>query len=40
MKYNVTNIISKNISNSMLKAIINKKLYTIIELTEFNESNL
>ena len=36
MTYNVIDIISKNLTDTKLKEIINKKLYKIIELLEFN----
>ena len=35
-KYNVIEIIDENITNSKLKEIINRKLYRIIELLEFD----
>ena len=35
MKYNVTYIVDKNINDTKLKKIINKKLYKIIEILEF-----
>ncbi len=34
MKYNITNIIPENLTNTKLKEIINKKIYRIIELME------
>ena len=37
IKYNVTDIINKNLDDTKLKEIINKKLYKIIELMEFNK---
>lgn len=36
MKYNIIDIIPKNLTNTKLKEIINKKLYRIIEIMEFN----
>ena len=36
MKYNVIDIINDKITDTELKKIINKKLYKIIELLEFN----
>ena len=36
MNYNVINIFNKNLTDTKLKKIINKKLYKIIELMEFN----
>ena len=36
MEYKVIDIIDDEISNIKLKKIINKKLYNIIELMEFN----
>lgn len=36
MTYNIIDIIDKNLSDTKLKKIINKKLYRIIELIEFN----
>lgn len=36
MTYNIIDIIDKNLTNTNLKNIINKKLYRIIELMEFN----
>lgn len=39
MKYNITDIIDKNLTNTKLKEIINKKLYKIIEFMEFNVNN-
>lgn len=36
MEYNVINILNKKITDTKLKKIINKKLYEIIELLEFN----
>ena len=35
-KYNVIEIIDENITNSKLKEIINRRLYRIIELLEFD----
>ena len=36
LKYNVDEIYDKNLTDTKLKEIINKKLYKIIELMEFN----
>ena len=36
MKYNVIDIVINKITDTKLKKIINKKLYNIIELLEFN----
>ena len=36
MKYNVIDFIDKYLTDYELKKIINKKLYNIIELVEFN----
>lgn len=36
MTYNVVDIIDEKITDTKLKEIINKKLYKIIELMEFN----
>ncbi len=35
MKYNVINIIDSNLDDDKVKKIVNKKLYKIIELLEF-----
>ncbi len=34
MKYNIIDIVDKNLTNTRLKEIVNKKLYRIIELME------
>ncbi len=39
MKYNVIDIIDKEITDTKLKKIINKKLYRIIEFMDFNVNN-
>ncbi len=39
MKYNIVDIIDKDKTNSKLKEIVNKKLYRIIELLEFNNNS-
>ncbi len=39
MKYNVINTIYKDLTDDELKEIINRKLYNIIELLEFNAKN-
>ena len=36
MSYNIIDIMNKDLSYTKLKKIINKKLYRIIELIEFN----
>ncbi len=36
MQYNIIDIVDKNLTDTKLKEIINKKLYRIIELLEFN----
>ena len=36
MKYNITDIVNKDLTDTKLKEIINKKIYKIIELLEFN----
>lgn len=36
MTYNIIDIVDKNLTDTKLKEIINKKLYRIIELIEFN----
>ena len=36
MTYNIIDIVDKNLTDTKLKEIINKKLYNIIELMEFN----
>lgn len=36
MTYNIIEIVDKNLTDTKLKKIINKKLYKIIELMEFN----
>lgn len=36
MIYNIIDIVDKNLTDTKLKEIINKKLYKIIELMEFN----
>ncbi len=36
MTYNIIDIVDKNLTDTKLKEIINKKLYKIIELMEFN----
>lgn len=36
MTYNIIDIANKNLTDTKLKEIINKKLYKIIELLEFN----
>ena len=39
MKYNIINIIDKDLTNARIKEIVNKKLYRIIELLEFNNNS-
>ena len=36
MKYNIIEIINEKITDSELKEMVNKKLYNIIELLEYN----
>ena len=36
MTYNIIDIVDKNLTDTELKEIFNKKLYKIIELLEFN----
>lgn len=36
MQYNIIDIVDEKITDTKLKEIINKKLYKIIELMEFN----
>mgnify|MGYP005788189931 FL=1 len=36
MKYNIIDIVDKTLTDTKLKEIVNKKLYKIIELMEFN----
>ena len=36
MTYNIINVVNKDLTTTELKKIINKKLYKIIELMEFN----
>lgn len=36
MKYNIIDIISEDIDDSKIKEIINRKIYRIIEIMEFN----
>lgn len=36
MTYNIIDIVDKNLTDTKLKEIINKKLYKIIKLMEFN----
>ena len=36
MTYNIIDIVDKDLTDAKLKEIINKKLYKIIELLEFN----
>lgn len=36
MQYNIIDIFDKNLTDTKLKEIINKKLYKIIELMELN----
>ena len=40
MIYNIIDIMDKNLTDTKLKEIINKKLYKIIELIEFNVNYL
>lgn len=36
MTYNIIDITSKDLTDKKLKEIINRKLFKVIELTEFN----
>ena len=36
MIYNIIDIVNKDLTDTKLKKIVNKKLYRIIELVEFN----
>lgn len=36
MTYNVIDIVDKSLTDTKLKELVNKKLYKIIELMEFN----
>ena len=36
MIYNIIDIVDKDLTDTKLKEIVNKKLYKIIELMEFN----
>ncbi len=36
MKYNIIDIVDNKLTDTKLKGIVNKKLYKIIELMEFN----
>lgn len=36
MQYNIIDIVPENLTDTKLKEIINRKLYKIIELMEFN----
>ena len=36
MKYNIIDIVDKDLTDTKLKEIVNKKLYKIIELLELN----
>lgn len=36
MKYNIIDIVDDKLTDTKLKKIVNKKLYKIIELMEFN----
>ena len=40
MTYNVIDIVEDELTDTKLKEIINKKLYKIIELLEFNVNTL
>lgn len=40
MIYNIIDIMDKNLTDTKLKKLINKKLYKIIELIEFNVNYL
>lgn len=36
MQYNIIDIVPENLTDTKLKEIVNKKLFKIIELMEFN----
>lgn len=36
MQYNIIDIVDENLTDTKLKEIVNKKIYKIIELMEFN----
>ena len=36
MKYNIIDIVDNKLTDTKLKEIVNKKIYKIIELIEFN----
>lgn len=36
MKYNIIDIVNSNLTDTKLKEIVNKKLYKIIGIMEFN----
>ncbi len=36
MQYNIIDIVDENLTDTKLKELVNKKLYKIIELMEFN----
>ncbi len=40
MIYNIIDIMDKNLTDTKLKKLVNKKLYKIIELIEFNVNYL
>ena len=40
MQYNIIDIVDEKITDTKLKEIINKKIYKIIELMEFNVNTL
>ena len=40
MQYNVIDIVDEELTDTKLKEIINKKLYKLIELLEFNVNTL
>ena len=40
MTYNIIDIVDKNLTDTKLKKLVNKKLYKIIELIEFNVNYL
>lgn len=40
MQYNIIDIVDEKLTDTKLKEIINKKLYKIIELMEFNVNTL
>lgn len=38
MNYNIIDIVDVNLTDTKLKELVNKKIYKIIELIEFNDN--